>query len=132
MLEEGSLDFSFSGLKTGVLNYVNGRKQARLPLGEAEVAAGFQDAVIEVLSAKAQMALANTGRKALALVGGVAANSALRERIRKDCEGTSRLYVPSPIYCTDNAAMIACAGFHQYKAGVRDDLSLDAYATLHV
>ena len=131
MLEEGSLDFSFSGLKTGVLNFVNSRRQAGLPVGEADVAAGFQEAVIDVLSAKAKAALALTGYRTLVLAGGVAANSALRSRMRKDAEEAGvRLYIPSPVYCTDNAAMIACAGYYQFLAGETDSLEMDAYATL--
>ena len=133
MLDEGSLDFSFSGLKTGVLNYVNSRKQAGLPIGEADVAAGFQEAVIDVLSAKAKTAISVTGRKNLVLAGGVAANSALRKRMTKDTEESGiKLFVPSPIYCTDNAAMIACAGFYRFLAGKQDDLDLDAYAVLEL
>ena len=131
MLEEGSLDFSFSGLKTGVMNYVNKRKQAGLPVGEADVAAGFQEAVLDVLSYKTREALKRTGYRSLVLAGGVAANSALRTRILSDTgrSGVS-LFVPSRILCTDNAAMIACAGYYQYMAGNTDDLSLDAYASL--
>ena len=131
MLEDGSLDFSFSGLKTGVMNYVNSRRQSGQPVNEADVAAGFQEAVIDVLSAKTRMALQITGHKSLALVGGVAANSALRTRLEADAgQAGIRLYIPSPVYCTDNAAMIACAGYYQYMAGLRDSLALDAFATL--
>jgi N6-L-threonylcarbamoyladenine synthase len=131
MLEEGSLDFSFSGLKTAVLNYVNSKKQAGLPISEADVAAGFQEAVIDVLAAKTRTALDKTEHKTLVLAGGVAANTALRKRMQGDCEASGvRLCIPSPVFCTDNAAMVACAGYYQYKAGMRDDLSLDAYATL--
>jgi N6-L-threonylcarbamoyladenine synthase len=131
MLEEGSLDFSFSGLKTGVLNYVNNRKQKGLPVGEADVAAGFQEAVIDVLSAKTKIAIEKTGIKILTLVGGVASNSALRKRMRKDAEESGlKLFIPSQVYCTDNAAMIACAGYHQFITGATDSLDLDAYATL--
>ncbi len=131
MLEDGSLDFSFSGLKTGVLNYINSERQAGRPVSEAAVATGFQDAVIDVLAAKTQMTLKQAGRQSLVLAGGVAANSALRARIHKDAEIWGvRLYIPSPAYCTDNAAMIACAGYYQYLAGGVDGLSLDAHATL--
>ena len=130
-LEEGSLDFSFSGLKTGVLNYINSRKQAGLPVGEADIAAGFQESVIDVLSKKTRDALEKTGRKSLVVAGGVAANSALRARMRKDTEESGvSLYIPSPLLCTDNAAMIACAGHYQYAAGNTDALTLDARATL--
>ncbi|MDR3365216.1 MAG: tRNA (adenosine(37)-N6)-threonylcarbamoyltransferase complex transferase subunit TsaD [Clostridiales Family XIII bacterium] len=131
MLEEGSLDFSFSGLKTGVLNYVNSKRQAGLPVNEADVAAGFQQAAIDVLSAKTRAALKLTGRKTLALAGGVASNSALRARMREDAEYAGiRLCIPSPVYCTDNAAMIACAGYCKFAGGGTDGLDLDAHATL--
>ena len=131
MLEDGSLDFSFSGLKTGVLNYINTKRQAGLPVCEADVAAGFQATVIDILAAKTKAALTKTGRRTLVLAGGVAANSALRERMRLDSEESgTKLFIPSPVYCTDNAAMIACAGYYMYTSGVTDDLSLDAYAAL--
>jgi len=131
MLEEGSLDFSFSGLKTGVLNYLNSRRQASLPVDEADVAAGFQESAIDVLTLKTFAALEQTGYKKLVLAGGVAANSALRARMQAEAGlADIRLYIPSRILCTDNAAMIACAGYYQYLSGNTDALSLDAYATL--
>jgi len=130
-LEDGSLDFSFSGLKTGVLNYINSRKQAGLPVNEADVAAGFQESVMDVLSVKTRTALALTGCRSLVLAGGVAANSALRARMMSDSELSGvKLFIPSSILCTDNAAMIACAGYYQYIAGNTDSLSLDAHAVL--
>ncbi|GHU66888.1 tRNA N6-adenosine threonylcarbamoyltransferase [Clostridia bacterium] len=163
MLEDGSLDFSFSGLKTAVINYVHTKKQAaenaavkasenrsldsesrpadkknRLvdaqapeSFDAADVAASFQQAVIDVLAEKTRQSLILTGRKSLVLAGGVAANSALRKRMREmsEAEGVG-LFIPSPIFCTDNAAMIACAGYYEYRAGKRDSLDLDAYATL--
>jgi len=131
MLDEGSLDFSFSGLKTGVANYVNSRKQAGLPVCAADVAAGFQEAALDVLSAKTCAAAAMSGYDTLALVGGVAANSALRARMERESQQAGvRLCIPSPVYCTDNAAMVACAGYFQYMAGNADGLSLDAAAAL--
>jgi len=131
MLEEGSFDFSFSGLKTGVMNHVNSRKQAGLPVNEADVAAGFQEAVLDVLLAKTRAALNTTGHRTLALAGGVAANSALRARMHSYAEQSGvRLCIPSPVFCTDNAAMIACAGYYRYMAGLTDSLALDANATL--
>ena len=130
-LEGDSLDFSFSGLKTGVLNYINSRKQAGLPIGEADVAAAFQASVIDVLSLKTRAALKKTGYASLVLAGGVAANGTLRARIQAAAAlSGARLFIPSPALCTDNAAMIACAGYYQYMAGNTDPLTLDATATL--
>ena len=130
-LEEGSLDFSFSGLKTGVMNFINSQKQSGAPYDEADVAASFQSSVVDVLSLKARAALEKTRYDSLVLAGGVAANSALRARMQSDAlQSGVRLFIPSKILCTDNAAMIACAGYYQYIAGNTDALSLDAYASL--
>ncbi|MDR1798067.1 MAG: tRNA (adenosine(37)-N6)-threonylcarbamoyltransferase complex transferase subunit TsaD [Clostridiales Family XIII bacterium] len=131
MLEPGSLDFSFSGIKTGVLNHVNTQRQAGGPVDTADIAASFQQAVVDVLVEKTRLALEQTGRSALVLCGGVAANTALRERMEGACaQAGVRLFMPSPVYCTDNAAMIACAGYYDFKAGRRDGYDLDAYAEL--
>ena len=131
MLEEGNLDFSFSGLKTGVINYIHTQKQAGADFNRADVAASFQQSVIDVLVEKTRQSLVLTGRKKIVLVGGVAANSALRQGMQKMCaEEGIELFIPSPVYCTDNAAMIACAGYYEFISGKRDGLDLDAYATL--
>ncbi|MDR1272357.1 MAG: tRNA (adenosine(37)-N6)-threonylcarbamoyltransferase complex transferase subunit TsaD [Clostridiales Family XIII bacterium] len=133
MLEAGSLDFSFSGIKTGVMNFMNTERQAGREPNAADVAAGFQQSVIDVLTAKTMMALERTGRKNLTVCGGVAANSALRARMKKACEEKGiGLYIPSPILCTDNAAMIASAGYFAFEAGERADLYLDAHAALEL
>jgi N6-L-threonylcarbamoyladenine synthase len=133
MLEAGSLDFSFSGIKTGVLNFMNTERQAGREPNAADVAASFQQAVIDVLAAKTMSALEQTGRKHLTLCGGVAANTALRARMTKECAATgTALTIPPPILCTDNAAMIASAGHYAHKAGHRDNLALDASATLEL
>ncbi|MDR0876186.1 MAG: tRNA (adenosine(37)-N6)-threonylcarbamoyltransferase complex transferase subunit TsaD [Clostridiales Family XIII bacterium] len=131
MLEDGSLDFSFSGLKTAVINYTHTLKQAGTPFRSADVAASFQQAVIDVLAEKTRQSLVLTGYTRLVLAGGVASNSALRQRLREMSEGMGvKLFIPSPVFCTDNAAMIACAGYYEYMAGRRDALDLDACATL--
>ncbi|MDR3305624.1 MAG: tRNA (adenosine(37)-N6)-threonylcarbamoyltransferase complex transferase subunit TsaD [Clostridiales Family XIII bacterium] len=131
LLEKDSLDFSFSGIKTGVMNYVNSMNQAGTPWNPADAAAGFQQAVIDVLAAKTALALERTGRRTLTLSGGVAANTALRARMRAECERLGvRIFIPSPIYCTDNAAMIACAGYYDFIGGHTDGLDLDASAVL--
>lgn len=130
-LEKGSLDFSFSGIKTGVLNYVNSEKQAGRSIRVADVAAGFQAAVLDVIVAKTIGAAVDMKKDKIVLAGGVAANSRLREMLREECEKKGlELYYPSPILCTDNAAMIGCAAYYRYMAGGRDDLTLDAIPDL--
>jgi N6-L-threonylcarbamoyladenine synthase len=131
MLEKDSLDFSFSGIKTGVLNYVNTAKQAGKTVNFADVAASFEASAVDVLVSKTLMALRRTGRNILTVGGGVASNSLLRARLAEACEAAGiYLFIPSPIFCTDNAAMIACAAYCDYKAGKRDGLDLDAKANL--
>jgi N6-L-threonylcarbamoyladenine synthase len=130
-LEEGSLDFSFSGVKTAVLNYINTERQAGREVNASDVAASFEASVVDVIAAKTRIALHNTGYKKLTMGGGVAANSMLRARVAAFCEADGvELYVPPPIYCTDNAAMIACAAYYQFKEQGPSTLDTDAYATL--
>ena len=130
-LEKDSFDFSFSGIKTGVLNYLNSEKQAGREVNVADVAASFQMAIIEVIVAKCINAVQLMKQDKLVLAGGVAANSLLKKMLHEECEKRGiELYYPSPILCTDNAAMIGCAAYYKYIAGERDDLSLDAYANL--
>ncbi len=124
-------DFSFSGLKSAVLNYLNSRRMKNQPVNEADIAASFQKAVVDVLIDHAMLAVRETGQKKLALAGGVASNSALREAARRACEkaGVS-LYRPSPLLCTDNAAMIGAAGYYEFRKGVRDGWDLNAVPNL--
>lgn len=130
-LEKDSLDFSFSGIKTGVLNYLNGQRQKGLPVCEADVAASFQQAVMDVIVAKAVRAAEERGQKRIVVAGGVAANSQLRNMLRQACEARGiQMYCPSPILCTDNGAMIACAAYYKYQAGITSDFTLDAYPNL--
>jgi len=131
MLEKGSLDFSFSGIKTGVLNYINSEKQAGRAINTADVAASFQQAVLDVIVTKSVSAAIKMRKKKLVLAGGVAANSKLRSMMQEACEKNDiALYYPSPILCTDNAAMIGCAAYYKYKNGEVSDLTLDAYPNL--
>ncbi|MDO5415179.1 MAG: tRNA (adenosine(37)-N6)-threonylcarbamoyltransferase complex transferase subunit TsaD [Bacillota bacterium] len=130
-LEKGSLDFSFSGIKTGVLNYINSEKQAGREINVPDVAAGFQAAVLDVIVAKTVGAAVDMGKDKIVLAGGVAANSMLREMLEKECAKHGlELYYPAPVLCTDNAAMIGCAAYYKYMAGERDDLTLDAIPNL--
>ena len=130
-LEKGSLDFSFSGIKTGVLNYINSEKQAGREINTADVAAGFQAAVLDVIVAKTVSAAVDMNKDRIVMAGGVASNSRLREMMEKECSRRGiKLYYPSPILCTDNAAMIGCAAYYRYMSGYRDDLTLDAVPDL--
>lgn len=130
-LEKDSFDFSFSGIKTGVLNYVNSEKQAGREISVPDVAASFQQAVLDVTVAKAVGACELFKKDRLVLAGGVAANSMLRKMLSEECKKKGiKLYYPSPVLCTDNAAMIGCAAYYSYKAGHRDGLDMDAYADL--
>lgn len=132
-LEKGSLDFSFSGLKTAVLNYLNTERQAGRQISVPDVAASFQSAVIEVIVKKAIEAATDRKQEKLVLAGGVAANSKLRQDLQKECDKHGiRLYVPDPVLCTDNAAMIACAAYYKYQKQGADDLYLDAYPSLAI
>ncbi|MDD4200178.1 MAG: tRNA (adenosine(37)-N6)-threonylcarbamoyltransferase complex transferase subunit TsaD [Eubacteriales bacterium] len=130
-LEKDSFDFSFSGIKTGVLNYVNSEKQAGREINVPDVAAGFQQAVLDVIVTKTVTAAIQMNKDKIVMAGGVAANSRLREMLQAECDkhGIS-LYHPSPILCTDNAAMIGCAAYYNYKAGKISDLTLDAIPNL--
>ena len=131
LLDDGTYDFSFSGIKTGVLNYVNGEKQKGNEINTADVAASFQEAVLDVIVTKAVGAAEENGEDKLVVAGGVAANSRLREKLETSCgEKGIRLCIPSPILCTDNAAMIGAAGYYSYINGGVSDLSLDAVAHL--
>ena len=130
-LEKGSMDFSFSGIKTGVLNYVNSEKQAGREIVTADVAASFQQAVLDVVVAKTVEAAISLGKDKIVMAGGVAANSRLRAMMEAECRKHGLgLYHPSPILCTDNAAMIGCAAYYKYKAKGADDLTLDAIPNL--
>lgn len=132
-LEKGSLDFSFSGLKTAVLNYLNTERQAGRQISVPDVAASFQAAVMEVIVKKAIEAAMDRKQEKLVLAGGVAANSKLRQDLQKECDKHGiRLYVPDPVLCTDNAAMIACAAYYKYQKQGADDLYLDAYPSLAI
>ncbi|MDO9573782.1 MAG: tRNA (adenosine(37)-N6)-threonylcarbamoyltransferase complex transferase subunit TsaD, partial [Candidatus Contubernalis sp.] len=126
-LEENSLDFSFSGLKSSVLNYINRMKQKNEEIDLRDLAASFQQAVVEVLIEKAILAAGSKKVKTIALSGGVAANLSLRTNLsRRASEEGYSVYYPPLEFCTDNAAMIACAGTYQYLR--KDFASMDLNA----
>ncbi len=130
-LEKDSYDFSFSGLKTAVLNYLNSEKQAGREVNKADVAASFQQAVMDVIVDKTISAVKNSGNKKLVLAGGVASNSKLRAMLEDACnENGIKLYRPSPVLCTDNAAMIGCSAYYQYQQMGADSMDMDAYPSL--
>ncbi|MCQ4726789.1 tRNA (adenosine(37)-N6)-threonylcarbamoyltransferase complex transferase subunit TsaD [Anaerotignum faecicola] len=130
-LEEDSFDFSFSGIKSAVLNYLNKARMTGEPINVNDVAAGFQEAVVEVLVEKTIRAARARGVEKVAMAGGVSANSSLRKRMLEKCsENGFSLNVPSPVYCTDNAAMIGSAAYFEYVKGVRDGLNLNANPNL--
>ncbi|HLS39172.1 MAG TPA: tRNA (adenosine(37)-N6)-threonylcarbamoyltransferase complex transferase subunit TsaD, partial [Ornithinicoccus sp.] len=127
-LERHRFDFSFSGLKTAVARWVQAREQAGEPVPVADVAASFQEAVVDVLTRKAVMACREHGVGDLMLGGGVAANSRLRALAEERCTDAGiRLRVPRPPLCTDNGAMVAALGDLMVRAG-REPSSLDAPA----
>lgn len=131
MLQEGSLDFSFSGLKSAVLNYLNSMKMKNEAICPEDVSASFQEALLDVLCAKIDLAAQKTGQKKIALSGGVASNSRLRERMAElAAEKGYRLYIPEPKYCTDNAAMIAAQAYYELMNGNISDIYLNAVASL--
>jgi N6-L-threonylcarbamoyladenine synthase len=130
-LEKDSLDFSFSGVKTGVQNLLNTEKQAGRSMNVAHIAASFQQSVVDVIVAKTLRAAALCGETRVVMAGGVAANSRLRETMDEACrEKGLRLYRPSPLLCTDNAAMVGAAAYCKYKERGADGLDLDAFPNL--
>lgn len=124
-------EFSFSGLKSAVINYLHNEEQARRAVNRADVAASFQKAVVDALVRGAVRALKDTGLKNIVLAGGVSANKTLqRELARAAAAAGARLVHPTPILCTDNAVMIACRGYFMYEAGLRSGLDLNAAPSL--
>lgn len=130
---DDTLDFSFSGLKSAVINEIHKLEQRGLQVPVNDVAASFQLAVVDVLAQNTVKAALNKQVKQVALVGGVAANSALRQRLTKELnEKNIRLHFPSKINCTDNAAMVGAVGYHYYQRGLTSDLNANAYASLPI
>lgn len=132
-IEGAELDFSFSGIKSAVLNYVNSCEMKGVEINRADVAASFQQAVIDVLVEHTMKAAKQYGVDKVAIAGGVAANSSLREAMEHACKKNNlSFYHPSMIYCTDNAAMIGVAAYYEYMRGTRHSLDLNAVPNLKI
>ena len=124
-------DFSFSGLKSAVLNYINSCEMKNVEINRADLVASFQNAVVDVLVTHAMNAVDEFGFEKFAIAGGVASNSALRAAMKDACDKKGiAFYHPSPILCTDNAAMIGAAGYYDFIAGKRSGLDLNAVPNL--
>ena len=130
---DAPLDFSFSGLKSSVLNYINSCEMKHQEICRADVAASFQAAVVDAIVSHTIEAAKMYRMDKVALAGGVASNSALRQTMKERCEAAGlKFYYPSPILCTDNAAMIGCAAYYEYLAGTRHGLDLNAVPNLKI
>ncbi len=126
-------DFSFSGVKSAVLNYINGCRMKGEEWNQADIAASFQKAVTDVLVENAMRAVREYRAEKFAIAGGVAANSALRSAMKEACEKEGiDFYYPSPVYCTDNAAMIGAAAYYEYLNGTRHGWDLNAVPNLRL
>lgn len=130
-MEDAPYDFSFSGVKSAVLNHLNKCRMIGEPIVEADIAASFQQAVVDVLVDNAIRAAKDYHMNRLAIAGGVASNGALRAAMEAACEKEGiRFYRPSPIFCTDNAAMIGVAAYYEYRKGTRHGWDLNAVPNL--
>ncbi len=128
---DSDFDFSFSGLKSAVLNYINQMEMKNEPINKADVAASFQRAVTDVLVDHTIFATKKYGINQVAIAGGVASNSALRAAMKDACQRENiSLHYPAPILCTDNAAMIGAAGYYEFIKGTRHGYDLNAVPNL--
>lgn len=133
VVEGAPLDFSFSGLKSAVLNYINMCQMKGEDINSADIAASFQASVVDVLVSRSLAACKQYGVDKFAIAGGVASNSAIREAFIKECaDNNIKFYHPSPIFCTDNAAMIGVAGYYEYIRGTRHGYDLNAVPSLKI
>ncbi|MBP8969706.1 MAG: tRNA (adenosine(37)-N6)-threonylcarbamoyltransferase complex transferase subunit TsaD [Lachnospiraceae bacterium] len=132
-VRENEYDFSFSGLKSAVLNYLNSCNMKGETINSADVAASFQKAVVDTLVGHSMQAAKDRGVKKFAIAGGVASNTSLREAFEKECAAAGIEFMrPQPVYCTDNGAMIGVAGSYEYLLGYRSGLDLNAVPNLSI
>ena len=130
-VDDAPYDFSFSGIKSAVLNYINSANMQGKEINRADVAASFQKAVVDALVSRAVKLAKECGMDKLAIAGGVASNSALMAAVQEECaKNNIRFYSPSPVLCTDNAAMIGAAAYYEYIKGVRHGYDLNAVPNL--
>ena len=130
-VDDAPYDFSFSGIKSAVLNYINSANMQGKEINRADVAASFQKAVVDALVSRAVKLAKECGMDKLAIAGGDASNSALRAAVQEECaKNNIRFYSPSPVLCTDNAAMIGAAAYYEYIKGVRHGYDLNAVPNL--
>ena len=130
-VDDAPYDFSFSGIKSAVLNYINSAEMRGETINKADLAASFQKAVVDALVSRAIRLTKESGMDKLAVAGGVASNSALRKALKEECEKNDiKFYSPSPIFCTDNAAMIGVAAYYEYISGTRYGYDLNAVPNL--
>lgn len=132
-LDDNTYNFSFSGIKSAVINLVHNEEQRGNTIIKENLACSFQNRVVEILTKKTIKALKEYNVKNLIIAGGVSANSGIREKFTSICEKEGiKLTIPNIKYCTDNAAMIAAAGYYAYKLGIRGDYDLKAKATMNL
>ena len=132
-IADAPYDFSFSGVKSAVLNHINSCKMKGEEINPADIAASFQESVVDVLAKRTVLAAKHLGVNKIALAGGVASNQGLRAKMDEVCtKNNFSLYYPSPIFCTDNAAMIGVAGYYEFINGTRHGLDLNAVPNLKI